>query len=361
MKIAFYSPLKSPNHPVPSGDRLMARLLISALERAGHTVELACELRTFLPDPGPETHAESVLAAARETERLANLWKRGGAPDAWLCYHPYYKAPDLIGPHLAAQFGIPYLTVEASYSARRNLSGWTATQGTVLDAVKRAAVNICFTKRDRDGLAHVAPEAGLATLAPFIDTEEFLAHPPQPQPHRLVTVAMMRKGDKLASYLMLADALELLGHLPWTLSIVGDGPCREELAKRYSVFGEDRIEWHGEKSTPEIAALLARSTLYVWPGCGEAYGLAYLEALAAGVPVVAQEIAGVPEVVTNGKTGILTTAGDTPAYAAAIARLLTDETERRMLAAAARQNTVAHHSIDGAARRLDTILKDFLT
>ncbi|MGG2478788.1 glycosyltransferase family 4 protein, partial [Rhizobium sp. BR5] len=48
MKIAFYSPLKSPNHPVPSGDRLMARLLMKAMTMGGHDVFVASELRSFL-------------------------------------------------------------------------------------------------------------------------------------------------------------------------------------------------------------------------------------------------------------------------------------------------------------------------
>ncbi|WP_035670480.1 hypothetical protein [Azospirillum brasilense] len=47
MRIAFYAPLKSPTHPVPSGDRRMARLLMAALERAGHAVTLASTLRSW--------------------------------------------------------------------------------------------------------------------------------------------------------------------------------------------------------------------------------------------------------------------------------------------------------------------------
>ncbi len=355
MKIAFHSPLKSPNYPVPSGDRLMARLLITALERAGYRVELASELRTFLPDPAAESHAPVRQAAAAEVERLAALWHCNGPPDAWLCYHPYYKAPDLIGPPLAAEFAIPYITAEASYSARRNLGGWSLTQDTVLAAVNQAAVNICFTQRDLKGLAEHAPSARFAKLVPFIDPAPFLVHAPAPRPCRLIVVAMMRRGDKRASFMMLADALEQLAELPWTLGIVGDGPCRAELEARFAGT-RDRITWHGEKTTAEIAVLLSESALYVWPGCGEAYGLAYLEAQAAGVPVVAQAIAGVPEVVADGRTGVLTPANDTNAYAGAIARLLTDEGERARLAAAARAETLANHSIDGAARQLNTIL-----
>ena len=70
-----------------------------------------------------------------------------------------------------------------------------------------------------------------------------------------------------------------------------------------------------------MPSIYGSGALYVWPGCGEAYGLAYLEAQAAGLPVVAQDIAGVPDVVRDGETGVLTPAGDAAAFADAIATL----------------------------------------
>ncbi|OBZ92280.1 glycosyl transferase [Pararhizobium polonicum] len=360
MKIAFYSPLKSPNHPVPSGDRLMARLLMTALARAGHQVEIASELRAFLPDASASA-VEAVSAAAEaERGRLSALWRETGRPDAWFCYHPYYKAPDLIGPPLARAFGMDYVTAEASYSARRNTGLWVELQQHVLDAVTLAAVNICLTRRDLDGLAAAAPDAQLALLAPFIDPTLMLARQPAPEPGRLIAVAMMRSGDKMQSYVMLAEALSRLTHLPWQLSVVGDGPRAAEVRALFAGFDEGRIIWHGEKSADDIAGLLSRSALYVWPGCGEAYGLAYLEAQAAGLPVVAQAIAGVPEVVAQGRTGLLTPPGDIDAYAQAIERLLTQHEERTALARAARPFASEERSLDRAAERLGAILDEHL-
>lgn len=360
MKIAFYSPLKSPNHPVPSGDRLMARLLMAALVRAGHQVEIASELRAFLPDASADAITERSAAADAERARLSALWQQSGAPDLWFCYHPYYKAPDLIGPALARKFGLGYVTAEASYSARRNQGLWADMQQQVLDAVKQASVNICLTRRDCDGLAAVAPKARLALLPPFIDPALLLGRPTHPQHGRLVTVAMMRSGDKMDSYVMLADALLRLTHLPWQLSVVGDGPRAADVRALFAGFDAERIVWHGEKSATEIADLLSGSSLYVWPGCGEAYGLAYLEAQAAGLPVIAQEIAGVPEVVVQGKTGLLTPPGDVDAYAQAIARLLTDDGERTRLADAARSFAGEERSLDRAAARLSAILDQYI-
>jgi glycosyltransferase involved in cell wall biosynthesis len=360
MRIAFHSPLKSPNHPVPSGDRLMARLLIAALERAGHTVEVASELRTFVREPTGESLAELQAQAGEEIERISSLWQGGNVPDLWFTYHPYYKAADLIGPPLCRSFGIPYVTAEASYSARRNTGAWADMQALVLQAVEQAAVNICLTRRDQQGLVEALPDVCTTLLPPFLDASAFLALEPNPVPHRLITVAMMRPGDKMDSYAMLAETLKRLDDLPWTLSIVGDGPCRTETEALFAGFDPKRIIWHGETSQQDIAKLLAESAVYVWPGCGEAYGLAYLETQAAGVPVVAQAVAGVPEVVMHGLTGILTAAGDVNAYSDAIRRLLTDDLERKELAAEARRFVRDERSLEKAAMQLDTILQNYV-
>jgi glycosyltransferase involved in cell wall biosynthesis len=356
MKIAFYSPLKPPNHPVPSGDRLMARLLMAALEKAGHQVQLVSQLRAFLRNDEASTSKDLAAAAMAERRRLAALWQKEGLPDAWFCYHPYYKAPDLIGPALSRDFGLAYITAEASYSARRNSGIWAQTQGQVLDAVGLAAVNLCLTQRDHDGLCKALPEARLARLLPFIDPALQLARLPEPSRGRLITVAMMRAGDKMQSYAMLAEALSRLSHLDWQLDIIGDGPRAGEVRTLFSGFGADRVVWHGEKGPDEIADLLSQAAVYVWPGCGEAYGLAYLEAQAAGLPVVAQAIAGVPEVVSHGRTGLLTPAGDIDAYARAIEQLLTGQDERSAFAHAARIFAGEERSLDRAAVRLGEIL-----
>ncbi|TIT88486.1 MAG: glycosyltransferase family 4 protein, partial [Mesorhizobium sp.] len=216
MRIAFYAPLKSPNDPVASGDRQMARMLVKALEHGGHSVELASELRFYLREPEAKSFDALKIAAREEAARLTKLWDRDGKPDLWFCYHPYYKAPDLIGPELASAFAVPYVTAEASYSRRRNVGLWADMQALVLRAVEQAALNICFTQRDRQGLTEALPGAAFSMLSPFIDTSPFRETPARGCPMRLVTVAMMRPGDKAESYRMLAQALRPIGHLPWT-------------------------------------------------------------------------------------------------------------------------------------------------
>lgn len=356
MRIAFYAPLKSPNHPVASGDRQMARMLVKALELGGHSVELASELRFYLREPESKSFAALKIKAREEAARLTRLWDRDGKPDLWFSYHPYYKAPDLIGPELASTFAIPYVTAEASYSRRRNVGLWADAQALVARAVEQAALNICFTQRDRQGLTDAIPDAALGMLSPFIDTSVFREMPVRGCPTRLVTVAMMRPGDKVESYCMLAQALGPIGHLPWTMSVVGDGPARHEVKAQFAGLPAGRIEWLGAIEPAAVPDVLYGGGIYVWPGYGEAYGVAYLEAQAAGLPVVAQDIAGVPEVVRDGQTGFLTRAGDVAAFASAIERLLARNDERTTMAAEARRFILEERSLGVAAARLAELL-----
>ncbi|TAZ71067.1 glycosyltransferase (plasmid) [Rhizobium ruizarguesonis] len=355
MRVAFYAPMKSPNHPVPSGDRLMARLLIRALELGGHQVDIASEFRTHASTP--EAAAELEPAIRAELERLRLTWKSAPRPELWFCYHPYYKSPDPFGPAISAEFAIPYVTAEASYAAKRDRTGWAASQKRVGEAIMQAAVNISFTERDQAGLSAAFPQARLAGLKPFIDTALFERVSPAPDPRRLMTVAMMRAGDKMDSYVMLAKALRLIEDRPWTLAVIGDGPMRQEVQGLFAGLA-GRIEWLGERNAVEIAELLGHGGIYVWPGCGEAYGLAYLEAQAAGLPVVAQETAGVPAVVEAGVTGLLTPDGDVAAYAKAIAGMLDDGQRRDAVGRAARRFVLGQRSLVMAAQLLNGILRD---
>jgi glycosyltransferase involved in cell wall biosynthesis len=351
MQIAFHAPLKPPDHPVPSGDRAMARLLIAALEKAGHAVDLPSRLRTHARDPSPPPDARDEIA------RIAAQWRKTGNPDLWFCYHPYYKAPDVLGPALTRQFALPYVTIEASYAAKRDAGPWKERQALLIDAVRHARLNICFTRRDREGLLKIAAPERCVLLPPFIDTSEIEPRSETAGPARLIAVAMMRAGDKFASYAFLAKALGLIRDVPWHLSIVGDGERRSAVHALFADFPPGRVDFLGEKLPEEVPRLLASHDIYVWPGCGEAFGLTYLEAQAAGLPAVAQETAGVPAVVRHDETGLLTPQGDVNAYAEAIRTLIIDRDRRHRLSADATQIVREHHSLDAASARLSAILE----
>ena len=81
MRIAFYAPLKAPDHPVPSGDRQMSRLLIAALRHAGYEVEVASALRAYMSEPSVNALSSLAERACAEIARLEREWQASGPPD----------------------------------------------------------------------------------------------------------------------------------------------------------------------------------------------------------------------------------------------------------------------------------------
>ena len=115
MKVAFYAPLKSPDHPTPSGDRLIGRMLLAALRAGGHDVTLVSRLRAFDGQGSARRQARIAAFGAWQAARLLRRFDRDvEKPDVWLTYHLYHKAPDWIGPVVARALAIPYCVAEAS-------------------------------------------------------------------------------------------------------------------------------------------------------------------------------------------------------------------------------------------------------
>ncbi len=352
MRIAFYAPMKPPDHPTPSGDRQMGRLLIETLEAMGHTVELVSRLRTWQRELNPDRTAKLAAESAGEAEKIVATTQR---PDLFVTYHVYHKAPDWIGPAVATALDIPYAIIEASHAEHRREGPWRSGLEASEAAIQAADAVVAMNARDRRGLTGIVAEHRLFDLKPFIDAAPFLStvHRSADGPVRLLTVAMMRPGDKSVSYRTLADALARLSDLDWTLTIVGDGPARTDLAP---LFPTDRTTLLGAVPADALPALYADADVFVWPGFKEAYGLVYLEAMASGLPVIGGRNGGVPDIVLDGKTGILAPPEDSAAQAAAIRQLIEDADLRRRMGPAARTHVAEHHDIKAAKTTLAAIL-----
>ena len=124
--------------------------------------------------------------------------------------------------------------------------------------------------------------------------------------------------------------------LPARLLMIGQGPelgLAQERARELGIF--DRISWLG--LIDDITVLLASSDLFLLPSESESFGLAALEAMASGLPVVSTRSGGIPEVVMEGQTGFLSEVGDVESLAAHCHRLLTDDALRRKMSSAARK------------------------
>lgn len=330
----------------------MARQFIAIMEGLGHAVEPIRKARTYMHEPDAATFAALCAAAQTRIETLVAGWRdHGGAPDLWFTYHSYYKAPDLLGPAVAARLDIPYVVAEASDSERRAQGGWAEQVACARASFGRAAVHFCFTERDRQG---IAPWCGPATR--FVDLPPFIeaAGGPLPRaqendPPRLVAIGMMRPGNKHESYVALAQAMARLLDRPWRLSLFGDGAMRAQIEAAYAGFPPDRITFHGAVDRAEVAGVLAQADLFVWPGLREAYGLVYLEAQAAGLPVVAFDSGGVPATLKREITGLLIPEGDVAAFAQTLAGLLDDPARRRAMSVAAARFVAQERGMDRAS------------
>jgi glycosyltransferase involved in cell wall biosynthesis len=360
--IAFYAPLKSPRDPAPSGDRTMARLFIKALERAGFAPEIASELRTFDKHGDAERQEAVRVASLAEAERLIKAFEARPAasrPRAWFTYHLYYKAPDWIGPRVATALRIPYVVGEASRASKRASGPWALGHAGAEAALARADAVLAMTALDRAALERNRPtRQRIIDLPPFVDLDEW---PPQRRHSattttNLLAVAMMRSGDKLASFRLLAEALAPLDPAAWRLDIVGDGEARGEVANLFAPFA-GRVRLHGRVDDASVLSrLYAAADMFVWPAVNEAYGMALLEAQAHGCPVIAGAYGGVASVVEDGRTGLLTPPGDVASFADAVADLMADRTRRDALGERAREFVRNERSLSQAAMRLRAVL-----
>lgn len=344
--------MKPPDHPTPSGDREIARGIIAALKFGGHEVTLATRFRSREGRGDAEAQARLIAQAEQE---LAEVLARPEvqATSVWVTYHNYYKAPDLIGPRAAAALGIPYVQLEST-RARKRLDGPWALFAEAAEAASEAAAAIFyFTARDGEALRSYAPEGQtLVHLQPFLN----LAEAPAPGLHQggLLAVGMMRHGDKLESYTLLAQAFALLpAGQSWSLTLIGDGAARAEVEALFAPFG-DRVTFLGACDAAGVQAAMAEASAFVWPGVNEAFGMVYLEAQAAGLPVIAQDRPGVRDVVHGPLVPVETGAAG---YAAAIADMLTDDAARQSRGQAAREMIEAQHLLPAAAARLSAVLE----
>ncbi|MGE4620071.1 MAG: N-acetyl-alpha-D-glucosaminyl L-malate synthase BshA [Planctomycetota bacterium] len=127
--------------------------------------------------------------------------------------------------------------------------------------------------------------------------------------------------------------------IPARLLMIGHGPDlghSQEEARRLGV--EDRISWLGP--IDDTAALLASSDLFLLPSESESFGLAALEAMASGLPVVSTLSGGIPTVVQSGESGLLAPVGDVDQLAEHLRTLLQDQPLRQRFSATARQLAV---------------------
>jgi glycosyltransferase involved in cell wall biosynthesis len=372
---AFYTPLKHPFQAEASGDRQIARVLLEGLRACAFEPEVASRLCTWRREFEPAVAERLDRAAALTVETLVRRYRRrppARRPRFWMTYQNYHRCPDLIGPAVATALDIPYVLVDVAVSTRSRRTAFRPWVSAARLAVRRADLIFAMSPRDVPRLALLRgasfAEQRLLLLPPAVDIARFEVSSLTRAAHRsalrrcfpasdgplVLSVAMMRSADKLDSYRLLVAALTRL-HAdapgrPWRLLVVGDGPARAQVEAAMAPLPADRVRLLGTLEPQALPPIYLGADILAFPGIGEALGLVYLEAAAAGLPVVACRGPGPDFMVVPGG-GLLT--DPTPeAFAGGLGTLLDDPDQRQRMGEAARRFVAAERSMQVLHGRL---------
>lgn len=172
----------------------------------------------------------------------------------------------------------------------------------------------------------------------------------------IITVARLAPVKGLQHALAAAAVLKQQ-QLPFTWLFVGQGAEQARLQEVAEALGlGETVRWLGFQS--DIPSLLAAADIFVLPSLQEALGLSVLEAMAAGLPVVASRVGGIPELIESGREGLLVPAAASNELANAIAQLLCNRECAATLGAAGRQRVLAQFTVENMWRQTDTVYRE---
>jgi glycosyltransferase involved in cell wall biosynthesis len=319
-------------------DALSAELEVRVLASAagGHGTDPRFRL-TRLVRPrileGPSFYALLPLRVAREL--------RDFRPDAVLAQGGQEAALVLIGRKLARVPTRIIADVHGDPAAPTRLYGsplrtLLAPFADVLGRLGlRRADGVRTISAYTSGVVREAGAEPTATFAAFMDLDPFLSEP-APLPERPVAL-FVGVLERYKAVDVLADAWRLAApRVPEAaLHIVGRGTLRE-VPERLVAELPAQTRWTEALATPDVARALDEATVLVLPSRSEGLGRVVVEAFCRGRGVVASRVGGIPDLVTDGETGVLVPSADAPALADALVRVLSDRALAKRLGAAAR-------------------------
>ncbi|WP_181234438.1 glycosyltransferase family 4 protein [Enhygromyxa salina] len=199
------------------------------------------------------------------------------------------------------------------------------------------------------GVEHgIAQASGFSVVHNSLpDNPDTLRADPSRSPPRLVMVA---RFDYPKDPITLIHALAQLRELAWTCELIGDGPDRPQVEAALRETGlESRIELLGTRD--DVPERLAAAQVFLLSSMREGFPISILEAMRAGLPVVASDVGGIAEAVLDGETGKLVAPAAVPELAAALAPLLGDSELRRRWGQAGRRRFVSEFGFETHVRR----------
>ncbi len=333
-------------------------LLLPALRERGFDIGA---LMLHEGEPGAEEFAARLEAEGVPVERVRLARPIDARAFSRILRRARRERPSILHTHLVhADFhGLPagrLARVPALVSTKHGFNAFR--DGKAFAAADRAISSLADV--------HVAISAGLARYlgesegfdpAGFEVVHYGIEAGPQPPPlpgePRLAIVGRLIpiKGHEVL-FRALARARERLSGLE--LDVAGDGPLEHELRATVARLGlADAITFLGRVAP--VAPVLERAQLVVVPSFGEGFGMVALEAMERGRPVIASAVGGLPEIVDDGRTGVLVPPGDVEALSEAIVGLAGDSARAAAMGAAGRARALGEFSQERCTDRIEAL------
>lgn len=341
----------------PGGTERQMLELVRRLDRRRFSVHVACFHREGTWLPLVEQYADSVTEfpisgfRSRDTLRVAAAFHAWCRSKRIAVLHTSDLYANIFGLPVAAAARVP-----VRIGSRRELNpdksaAQLAAQRCAYSFAHRVVANstAAVARLRHEGLRR----STIAHIANGIDLDTF--HPPSAQPplRRLVTVARLRP-EKGHDTLIDAAASITRAFPDMTLSIVGDGPLRDDLVRRVAARGlGERVRFAGH--TDDVAGTLREHDVFVLASRSEAFPNSVIEAMATGMPVVATEVGGIPELVEHGRNGLLVPADRPDELAQAVIDLLRRPSFARALGRKARVDVLTRYSFDRMVSQFETL------
>ena len=243
-------------------------------------------------------------------------------------YVDKFGKPDLIHAHsfvagmaardLSGRYHLPYLITEHSTALPARRVPWHHRQG-LRQAYHAASALIAVSQFLKAAMQQYCSGCQIRVIGNPVDFSRFIPAGSRSSSVRLIWIGSLEPRKNLS---LLLHALHQLSDTDITLSVIGTGSLEDSLrreAKALDIAG--RIEWFGNLPSDRVAQELAHAQIYISTSTLETFGVAIVEALACGIPVIATKSGG-PEEFINTGIGKLVASGDVNALANAIRTML---------------------------------------